>query len=128
MVARLARNALTLLLKCRLRSSWEVLLRSYELKGTSRELRSALDVTPIFERTQRYSRHARASMPAKVCRSPLLIGALFIRECGGLMQYLDVERSRHMVTLAQASSKRVVQAMFTKWWGEPVTVGSRGPQ
>ena len=44
------------------------------------------------------------------------------------MQYLDVERSRHMVTLAQASSKRVVQAMFTKWWGEPVTVGSRGPQ
>jgi hypothetical protein len=42
MVARSAPNALTLLLsKCRLRRSWEVLLRSYELKGTSRELRGA---------------------------------------------------------------------------------------
>ena len=69
MVARLARNALTLLLsKCRLRSSWEVLLRSYELKGTSRELRGA--GPPIFERTQRYSRHARASMPAKDADRP----------------------------------------------------------
>ena len=71
MVARSARNALTLLLsKCRLRSSWEVLLRSYELKGTSRGA-PALDVTPIFERTQRYSRHARASMPAKVQIAPI---------------------------------------------------------
>jgi hypothetical protein len=48
-------------------------------------------------------------------RITLIDRSLFIRECWG-PAYLEVERSRHIVTLAQASSKRVVPAMFTKWW------------
>ena len=68
MVARSAPNALTLLLsKCRLRRSWEVLLRSYELKGTSRELRG-----PQFSREHNATPVMHARQCQRWCRSPLL--------------------------------------------------------
>ncbi len=68
MVARLARNALTLLLsKCRLRRSWEVLLRSYELKGTSRELRG-----PNFRENTTLLPSCTRVNASEGCRSPLL--------------------------------------------------------
>ena len=113
MVARSAPNALTLLLsKCRLRSSWEVLLRSYELKGTSRELRAA-GRDP--ERT-----HATPVMHARQCQ----------RWCKG-MSHRDspgVLPVQHACPSGVASGRTAVVGMNNRFRHTPTMLGHAVPK